>query len=128
MLGRGAPAIIVFEKQPRWVPELQRQFEAEDVAIIGCRSLRDVRERSQGVERGVILLELTSEPAGCLRFLGQTVDQPGALDVFVVASARTADLEWPVRDLGAKAFFPERIPGEQMASLCRRQWSCGLSL
>jgi len=113
----------VFEKRPRWAPELERQFANESVRIVACRSLHDVADRSADVERGVIVLDLAAETAECLRFLGGRVGDAAALPVFVVGSDRTAALEWTVRELGATAFFPRTIPGHEMADLCRRQFT-----
>jgi DNA-binding response OmpR family regulator len=113
---------VVFEKRPRWGPELQRQFENEGVRVIECRSLADVAERTTGVRHGVVLLDLAFKTAECLRFLGRRLNDGTALPVFVVGSNRLAGLEWSVRDLGATAFFAHTIPGHQMADLCRRQF------
>jgi DNA-binding NtrC family response regulator len=117
-----APAAIVFEKEPRWAPELQRQFLKEDVRVIACRSLKDAEERSAGVGRGVVLLDASVATAECLQFLRRGMTDPEALPVLIVGSTQTARLEWAFRELGAAAFFPNRIPGHEMASLCRRQW------
>jgi DNA-binding NtrC family response regulator len=120
---RPLPTAIVFEQRPRWAPELERQFADEGVRVIACRSLTDVAERSARTPVGVILLDLQDAAADCLRFLGRRVSDAVALPVLIVGSDQTADLEWPVRDLGALAFFATKIPGDEMASLCRRQWS-----
>jgi hypothetical protein len=45
------------------------------------------------------------------------------LPVVIVGSKRIADLEWTFREVGAAAFFVTRIPGHEMASLCRKLWS-----
>jgi DNA-binding response OmpR family regulator len=113
---------VVFEKRPRWGPELERQFESEGIRVIECRSLADVTDRSANIRRGVILLDLAFKPADCLKYLGRRLNDGSALPVFVVGSNRLAGLEWSVRDLGATAFFAKTIPGHQMADLCRRQF------
>jgi DNA-binding NtrC family response regulator len=117
------PTAIVLEKQPRWAPELQRQFLTEDVRVIACRSVRDVEERLAGVARGVVLLDASTAPAECLQFLRREMADPRALPVLIVGTKRIAHLEWSFRELGAAAFFSKRNPGHEMASLCRRQWS-----
>lgn len=116
------PTAVVYEKRPRWAPELERQFEEESVHVVECRSLADVIERSCGVRRGVILLDLSFKTADCLKFLGRRLNDGAELPVFVIGSPRQAALEWSVRDLGATAFFPKAIPGHQLAELCRRQF------
>jgi len=120
---QATPSAIVLEERPRWAPELERQFAGQDVRIVACRSLRDVEERAAGATVGVILLDLTAQPAECLRFLERRAAQPSALPVIVVGSDETVDLEWPSRELGAIAFFACRVPGDEMANLCRRQWT-----
>jgi DNA-binding NtrC family response regulator len=117
------PTAIVFEKQPRWAPELQRQFLTEDVRVIACRSVRDVEERLAGVAHGVVLLDASTAPADCLQFLRREMSDPEALPVVIVGTKRAAHLEWSFRELGAAAFVPQKIPGHEMASLCRRQWN-----
>jgi hypothetical protein len=118
----GATA-IVFEKRPRWGPELARQFANENVRVVECRSLSDVIERSANAGRGVILMDLLFKPVECLRFLSRRLGDGFSLPIFVIGSEWTSVLEWPVRDLGAIAFFARAIPGHEMADLCRRQWS-----
>lgn len=113
---------VVFEKRPRWGPELQRQFADQNVRVVECRSLADVAERTADIHRGVVLLDLAFKTAECLKFLGRRLNDGAALPVFVVGSNRLAGLEWSVRDLGAAAFFVHTIPGHQMAELCRRQF------
>ena len=114
---------VVFEKRRRWGPELERQFANENVNVFECRSLRDVVDRTAEVVRGVILLDLDFKPAECLRFLARRLSDGASLPVFIVGSDETAGLEWPVRDLGAAAFFAKTIPGHEMADLFRRQWA-----
>jgi DNA-binding NtrC family response regulator len=116
------PTAIVFEKAPRWAPELQRQFLDEEVRVIACRSVRDVVERAARVARGVILLDATAATAECLQFLREELSDPEALAVVIVGSKAVARLEWSFRELGAAAFFSKRIPGHEMAALCRRLW------
>jgi DNA-binding NtrC family response regulator len=118
-----AATAVVFEERPRWGPELERQFANEDVCVVECRSLSDVAERSADVARGVIVLDIAFQTAECLRFLGRRLGSGAGLPVFIVGSEQTSALEWPVRDLGATAFFAKTIPGHEMAHLCRRQWA-----
>jgi DNA-binding response OmpR family regulator len=120
---REAAAAIVFEKRPRWGPELERQFQNENVRVVECRSISDVAQRSALVSRGVVLLDLGFRTSECLRFLASRAGDGAALPVFIIGSNQTAALEWPVRDLGAAAFFAKTIPGHEMAELCRRHWA-----
>ena len=117
------PSVIVFERQPRWAPELQRQFLNDSARVIACRSVKDVEERLTGVLRGVVLLDASAAATDCLEFLKREMSDPTALPVVIVSSTKLARLEWSFRELGAAAFFPRKIPGHEMASLCRRLWS-----
>ena len=119
----GKPYIVVFEKEPRWAPELKRQFLGDDVVVRACRSVRDIESKSRTVEETVIVLDLEAEPANCLQFLGQSLGDPAQPPVIVIGSSRVLELEWPVRELGAVEFFADSVLGEDLAKLCRRQWS-----
>lgn len=114
-----ATTAIVFEKQPRWAPELQRQFVGDEIRVIACRSVKDVEDRCAAASRGVVLLDATAATADCLQFLRRGMADPNALPVVIVGSKRIADLEWAFREVGAAAFFIHRIPGHEMAAHCR---------
>jgi DNA-binding NtrC family response regulator len=117
------PTTVVFEKQPRWAPELERQFFTADARVVSCRSLPDVAQRMAAVPRGVVLLDASAATGECLQFLRGEMGDPEALPVVVVGNKRMAHLEWSFRELGAAAFFAKKIPGREMASICRRLWS-----
>ena len=117
------PCIVVFEKEPRWAPELKRQFLGDDVVVRGCRSVGDIASKSESAEETVIVLDLEAEPAKCLQFLGQSMGDPAQPPVIVIGSSRILELEWPVRELGAVEFVTDSVLGEDLAKLCRRQWS-----
>ena len=117
------PCIVVFEKEPRWAPELKRQFLGDDVVVRACRSVSDIESKSESAEETVIILDLQAEPANCLQFLGQFMGDPAHPSVIVIGSARVLELEWPVRELGAVEFLSDSVLGEDLAKLCRRQWS-----
>ena len=115
--------IVVFEKEPRWAPELKRQFLGDDVVVRACRSVSDIKSKSENAEETVIVLDLQAEPANCLQFLGQSMGDSAHPPVIVIGSPRVLELEWPVRELGAVEFFTDSVLGEDLAKLCRRQWS-----
>ena len=117
------PCIVVFEKEPCWAPELKRQFLGDDVVVRGCRSVSDIASKSESGEETVIVLDLQAGPANCLQFLGQSMSDPAQPPVIVIGSSRVLELEWPVRELGAMEFVPDSVLGEDLAKLCRRQWS-----
>ena len=117
------PTAIVFEKRPRWAPELERQFLGEEARVVACRAVKDVEERSAGVAQGVVVLDASVATADCLQYLRHALSDPQALPVIIVGNRQTESMEWTFRELGAAAFFTKRIPGHEMAALCRRQWT-----
>ena len=119
----GKPYIVVFEKEPRWAPELKRQFLGDDVTVRACRSVSDIESKWESAEETVIVLDLEAEPANCLQFLGQSMGDSAHPPVIVIGSSRVLELEWSVRELGAVEFLPDSVLGEDLATLCRRQWS-----
>ena len=116
-----APLVLVFEKRPRWAPELQRQFADEEVRIRACRSTADVDERLRESPGSLVVLDLRAGSAACLQFLAAGSQKPVRPPMIVVGSLRTAELEWPMRELGATEFLPDP-PGDRLAAVCRRQW------
>jgi hypothetical protein len=117
------PTIVVFEKQPHWEPELQRQFLGTDVRVRACRATADVLSLLPASGQAVLLLDLEAGPPECLQFLGRWVGRMPAVAIVVVASPRTAELEWPIRELGSLEFLAGFVSGEEMARLCRRQFT-----
>lgn len=114
--------IIVFERKPRYTPELQRQFLKDRVGVRACSSMADVERARVSTPGAVLLLELEAAPAEILQFLGGNVGRTADAPVFVAGSARMAALEWRVRELGAAEFIIEPIGGENLANLCRRHF------
>ncbi len=127
ILLRGEPAeprtVIVFERQPRWVPEMQRQFIGEEVRVRWCTELRDMPRHLAANGSFVVILDFDENPAECLQFLNRFVSAPRSVPFLCIGSRNTAELEWIVRELGGLAFFPDHVTGDQIAALCRRQWT-----
>lgn len=112
-------SIVVFERRRNRLPELQRHFDSPDVRLRGCVSPADVL---QSVEEGarLVVLVLEEAEAACLELLRRLAELPAPVRVVVVSSRENADLEWPLRELGAAAFLPEDITGDELADVCRR--------
>lgn len=121
--------LAIFETRPRLIPELQRQFQTDpDVKIREFRSIGElnsaiVTPQPLKAERTVVLLDLEADPAGCLRFLEQQLENRPQIATVVVGSEETSELEWPIRELGAVTFINEYHAGLNLAQLCR-QLSC----
>ncbi|WP_166825519.1 response regulator [Thalassoroseus pseudoceratinae] len=119
--------LIVFEKKPWWLPELQRQFLVEDVRIRSCSRLQDLPQltkpnSSMPVSPPVVILNLDDQPANCLQFLGQYASRPTwDCPVLVIASTAFRELELPIRELGATEFLLKPLAGDRLGQWCRRQ-------
>jgi DNA-binding NtrC family response regulator len=116
------PTLLIFERRPRWVPELERQFLGQDVRVRGCRSLKDVLEHCNASANCVVILDLEAAPEEVLKTLARLMARSPSRTILIVASAAFRELEWPLRELGATAFLEEPIPGDEMAECCRRQF------
>ena len=116
--------IAVFELEPYWGPELQRQFHSANVAVAECRSFDDIFPIVDGFSKAIIVIDLDTSIADCLAWLGTEVAKhPIHIPIIAIGSAATADLEWRLREAGVTAFLPEMIAGPDFARLCRRQLS-----
>lgn len=128
--------LAIFENRPRLTPELQRQFQADpDVRIREFRSLSELNSTISNlalpaskqvtaihttVASTVVLLDLEADPAGCLRFLEQHLNNRPQIATVVVGSEETSELEWPIRELGAVTFICDYHAGLNLAQLCRQ--------
>jgi hypothetical protein len=116
-----ATTIAVFEHRPRWAPELERRFDDDrTVTVRACRRTRDLAALLADGERGVVVLDVSADPAACLDHLGR---RPlAAIPTVVILTRGTRDLEWSLRELGATAVLDEFAPGHVLADACRRTW------
>ena len=115
--------VIVVEPRPRWTPELRRQFAGQDVRVRQRVRIVDLKQASVSDGFCVLVLDFDAAPADCLRFLGREVCSPRRLATIVIGSTAAAPLEWTIRDLGALDFFAGPPRGDELARLCRRQWT-----
>lgn len=116
--------VHVFERSPKWVPELQRQFYSDQ--DIQVRTLLDLAHAESLLDREtnpVLVLQLEAAPADCLRLLARLSNRSKHIPAIVLGSADMVPLEWPVRELGAVEFRSGFVPGFEIAELCRKQWS-----
>jgi DNA-binding NtrC family response regulator len=118
--------VFVFESRSYWTPELQRQFQNEEIRVRACSNIGDVRRHADSHTSQypkacqLVVLSLDAGPAECLQFLGRS-KQLGSFAVIVVGSPTTMELEWSIRELGAFEFVPHDIAGDDLARLCQRQ-------
>lgn len=114
------PILTVFERQPYWAPELQRQFAGEPVAVRPCRSVADLQGVIVTGGVAVVLLDFEAAPEECLAWLGRHGLAPDAPAIFVAGSGRSGDLESLLRELGCVDFLPEPTAGVDLARRVRR--------
>jgi DNA-binding NtrC family response regulator len=116
------PTLLIFERRPRWVPELERQFLGQNVRVRGCRSVKDLWDRFHSSPKCLVILDLDSDLEGCLNTLPQLIAHSPSPTILVTASENYRNLEWTVRELGATAILEEPLPGDHMAEWCLRQF------
>jgi len=126
-LQTGSPAestVVVFEKRPRWTPELQRQFLGQEVHVRMCRSLADIEQILDVIPSSVVIVELDAAEDRLLPFLARLLGRVPSVVVIAVVSPRLANLEWLVREFGVIACINNSTTGGELAKLCNRQWCC----
>lgn len=115
-----APAVIVFERSPRWEAELKRRLSAPQQLVRPCRSPADAAQLCRKSPGSVVVIDLAAGAADCLRLLGELNNfRPSPFPV-VIGSRESVDLEWPARELGAAEFVTDLVGGEALAGICRR--------
>ena len=71
--------VFVWESGPHWTPELQRQFQDEDIWVRACSNIVDVVRHAESHAKQhpkatrLILLDFAAGPAECLQFLGRRI-------------------------------------------------------
>jgi hypothetical protein len=113
--------IAVFENQPYWGPELQRQFLQSGIIVSECRSIRNLIPAIEAFPSALFVIDLDSDLADFVNWLGNDFVQHSVrVPIIALGSAATAELEWRLREAGVTAFLPEFVPGQELARLCRR--------
>lgn len=112
--------ITVFEKTPRWTPELKRQFSADDIRVRGVGSLPGEFLQHPRPMNALLVVVLEEAEAKCLQYLGRLASTVDPSPVIVIAGPTTMEMEWTIRELGATDVVADRVTGEELADLCRR--------
>src|SRR5690606_21456136 len=97
--------IVVFEKRPRWTPELQRRFLSEPVRVRGCHTAAEVPSLATVAEVACVVLCLDDAEGECLQVLGRLAARRSQAPVVALGGDRTEGLEWPFRELGTTDFL-----------------------
>jgi DNA-binding response OmpR family regulator len=121
--------IIVLESRSRWEPELQRQFVNEPVRVRGCRTIKELSSltfpstiASNAEIADVVVLQISENAAAGLQWLTSLTTQPQAPSVIILCSSESAELEWTLRDAGAREVLIDENSGERLARCCRGIW------
>ena len=111
--------VFVVEPQPRWGPELKRQFlNRTDVRI---RELSRLAEAAGHVPQpDLIVLDAAVGAAEAARFLVARTTEQAAVPVVYVESPEADRLEWVLREMGAVSIQPHRVTGDELARLISR--------
>jgi DNA-binding response OmpR family regulator len=112
-------SLVVFERAPRWVPELKRRFADSSVIVRGCSTPRDVLAAVEEGTAGVVLV-LDGREAECLALVGEVSKRAIRPVVIVIANDAGEDLEWPLRELGAASVVSDRITSDELVARCQR--------
>jgi len=111
--------VIVFEREPWWAPELRRQFFGEAIPVRHCVEVPGVAEAVGRNREAVIVASLPGREPECADLIRE-LPHAGTI---VVADARTAELEVPLREAGADSFVLAPLSGEELCRRIRRWWS-----
>ncbi|MSR59822.1 MAG: hypothetical protein EXS05_19660 [Planctomycetaceae bacterium] len=123
-----APAVIVYEKRPRWEAELKRHLAADRLVVRPCRSGADLLELCRAMPGSVAVIDLAVGAEAALHCLEQALlRRLGSLPL-VISPSSARDLEWPLRELGALAVLPDTARGESVARLCRMMLNAARSV
>lgn len=120
MTSDSGPILSVFERQPYWAPELQRQFAGEPVGVRPCRTMADLQAVLAAADVPVVLLDFEAAPEDCLTWLKRHGLEPHAPAIFVAGAGRSGDLEPLLRELGCIDYLPDPTPGVDLARRVRR--------
>ncbi len=121
--------IVVLESRSRWEPELQRQFVNEPVRVRGCRTIKELSSltfpstiASSAEIADVVVLQISENAAAGLQWLTSLATQPQAPSVIILCPSESAELEWTLRDAGARDVLIDEYSGERLARCCRGIW------
>jgi len=115
-----APAVIVFEKTPRWEAELKRRLADGTLRVRPCRSSAHALELCRQAPGSALVVDLAAGSAEVLQLLEALLRERLPVRPIIMGSAETAELEWPARELGATAYVTDRIGGDALAEICRQ--------
>ncbi len=114
-----APHLLIYEKTPRWGPELKRHFLGSGVISRAARSISEIGRLLTAGRECLLVMDLQAGAGDCLRFVAQAQQTRLCVRTLLIGSAQTRELEWVARELGADHFVEEKIGGSGLAHLCQ---------
>lgn len=115
-----APALLVFEKRPRWSTELKRHLAGRRLFIRSHTTAGEIPAALARFPSSLVVLDLASDPAACLGVLRTVYEANLSAKFIAITPPALADLEWPLREAGVMSLVPDTIRGEGLASVCLR--------
>jgi DNA-binding NtrC family response regulator len=115
-----APAVIVFEKSPKWEADLKRRLDVRKLLMRPCRSAADVVNLCRQSPGSVVVIDLESVGVEGWRLLGDLAERRLSVVPVAISPRESEELEWMARELGAVDFVSDTIGGAALAELCRR--------
>jgi hypothetical protein len=116
-----APAILLFEKRPRWSSELKQELAEYCIHVRTHTSASEIPPALVRFPSSVVVLDLAADPAACMGVLGRVRELNLLAKFIAIVPPALADLEWPLREFGVECLAPETIRGEELAVLCLRK-------
>ncbi|MEZ6064764.1 MAG: hypothetical protein R3B90_03430 [Planctomycetaceae bacterium] len=116
--------IVVVEPQPRWLPELRRQFRGRDIGVEPLEAA--VRLVVPNAEQPSLFV---CDAAAMLADLWRsfTILRPETTPVIVLLADSQRHWEWPLRELGVASVLSVRCTGHELARTCER-WLRGTGI
>ena len=116
-----APAILIFEKRPRWSLELKREFARYHIHVRIHTSARELPLSLLRFPSSIVVLDLAADPVACLGLLGRVWELSLRAKIIAIVPTALLDLEWPLREFGVECLAPDTIRGNELAKLCLRR-------
>lgn len=117
---RLAPALLAWERVPKWEGVLKARLAGPRCLVRPCRSATDVLALAPRLPGSVLVLDFDPHPAATLLLLGELQARRLALHPIVVASSEWRELEWAAREAGAVAWCLASESPDRLVGLCQR--------
>lgn len=110
------PILAIVERESYWLAECRRQLVGQ-ADVRHCSTGEELVEGIEALQPSLVILEAgaldSSLPHGVSRLCRTT-------RVIVIVPDGSLLAEWWLRELGAKAVFPDDHPRERVIETCRR--------